>query len=106
MTSFRSMCVHCISMESSEMQGTNMLLNEVIILVANIGFWAVRAESAPEVLLRFRYWHRLLHHGFIPAMMLFWIFCIIGFADFQALHTMWHVVVALFAVSLLRTVLL
>jgi hypothetical protein len=96
------------SWDTEEIHWQSLLLNEMLLLVCSAGFWLHRSRQAraADVLIRFKYWHRLLHHGFIPAMMLFWIFCIMGFADFQALHTMWHVVVALFAVSLLRTVLL
>mmetsp|Transcript_26795 Transcript_26795/g.46482 ORF Transcript_26795/g.46482 Transcript_26795/m.46482 type:complete len:530 (+) Transcript_26795:137-1726(+) len=95
------------SWDSEEVQWQSLLLNELLLLSCSIIFWMhpSRQGRAADVLIRFRYWHRLLHHGFIPAMMLFWIFCIMGFADFQALHSMWHVVVAFFAISLLRTVL-
>jgi hypothetical protein len=95
------------SWDTEEIHWQSLLLNELLLLVCSAAFWMHRTRQAraADVLIRYKYWHRLLHHGFIPAMMLFWIFCIMGFADFQALHTMWHVVVALFAVSLLRTVL-
>lgn len=94
--------------DTEEIYWQSLLLNELLLVVCGFAFWSqqARRKRAADVLVRFKYWHRLLHHGFIPAMMLFWIFCIIGFADLQALHSMWHVVVALFATSLLRTVLL
>jgi len=93
---------------SEEIHWKSLLLNEALLLACSAAFWAhpSREGHAADVLLRFKYWHRLLHHGLIPAMMLFWIFCMMSFADFQALHSLWHVVVAVFAVSLLRTVLL
>jgi len=94
--------------DTEEIHWQSLLLNELLLLVCCAGFWLHRSRQAraADVLIRFKFWHRLLHHGFIPAMMLFWIFCIMGVADFQALHSMWHVVVAFFSVSLLRTVLL
>lgn len=93
--------------DSEEVQWQALLLNELLLLSCSIMFWLhpSRQAHASDVLVRFRYWHRLLHHGFIPAMTLFWIFCIMGFADFQALQSLWHVVVAFFAMSLFRTVL-
>lgn len=96
------------SWDTEEIHWQSLLLNELLLLACSIGFWLHRSRQAraADVLIRFKYWHRLLHHGFIPAMMLFWMFCIMGFADFQAMHSMWHIVLALFAVSLLRTVLL
>merc|ERR1719440_318200 len=85
----------------------SMLINELLLLVCCTGFWmhSSRKGRASEVLLHFKFWHRLLHHGLIPAMMLFWIYCITGLTDLQVLHSVWHVVVAVFACTLLRSVL-
>lgn len=96
------------SWDTEEIHWRSLLFNELLLLACCTAFWLSpsRQYRSADVLIRFKYWHRLLHHGLIPAMMLFWIFCIMGFADFQALHFMWHVVVAFFAVSMLRTVLL
>jgi len=95
------------SWDKEEIHWQSLLLTELLLLGCSIGFWMHRSRQlrAADVLTRFKYWNRLLHHGLIPAMMLFWICCIMGFADIQALHSMWHVIVALFAASLLRTVL-
>lgn len=96
------------SWDSESIYWQSLLLDEVIMLVCNAMFWLhySRRARAADVLLRHKYWHRLLHHGFIPTMMLFWIFCMMGVADLQLLHSTWHVIVAFFAHSLLRTVLL
>lgn len=96
------------SWDAEEIHWQSLLLNELLLLGCCTSFWLhhSRQARAADVLIRFKFWHRLLHQGLIPAMMLFWIFCIVGFTDFQTLRSMWHVVVALFSVSLLRTVLL
>lgn len=96
------------SWDTEETHWQSLLLNEILLLGCCTVFWLhhTRQCRAADVLIRFKFWHRLLHQGFIPAMMLFWIFCIMGFTDFQTLHSMWHSVVAVFAMSLLRTVLL
>jgi len=96
------------SWNTDEIHWQSLLLNELLLLVCSAAFWMHRSRQAraADVLIRFKYWHRLLHNGLIPAMILFWIFCIMGFTDRQALHAMWHVFVALLAHSLLRTVLL
>jgi hypothetical protein len=94
-------------MDTEEILWQSILLNESILLVCCTSFWMhhSRIDWAADVLVRFKFWHRLLHHGFIPAMMLFWIFCLKGLADLQAFSSLWYLVVASFAVSLLRAVL-
>jgi hypothetical protein len=95
------------SWNAEEIQWSNVLLTELLALLCCSVFWLHRSRRfrAADVLLRYNFWHRVLHTGFIPAMMLFWIFCIIGFANVDALHTMWHICVAFLATHLLRLVL-
>lgn len=85
----------------------SMLLTELLLVLCTAAFWAHRSRRnyAPCILLRFKFWHRLIHHGVIPAMMLFWTFCITGLTDRKAAYAVWHMVVAAFATSILRTVL-
>jgi len=85
----------------------SVLINELILLVCNVGFWMHRdrRSRATDVIVRYKFWHRLLHQGFIPAMIFFWTSCLTGLADLKALHSMWHIFVAFFAYTLMRNVL-
>jgi hypothetical protein len=85
----------------------SVLVNELILLVCTVGFWMhpSRRSRAPDVIVRYKFWHRLLHQGFIPAMIFFWTSCLMGLADLQALHSMWHILVAYFAYTLMGNVL-
>lgn len=84
----------------------NMLLTEILLIACSGAFWLHRnrRKYAAEVLLRFKFWHRLLHHGLIPTMMLFWVFCIMSFTDQKGMHAILNIVIAAFAVSILRAV--
>lgn len=89
--------------DSNNIYWQNMLLAEMLLVFASGTFWLHRnrRNHASDVLLRFKFWHRLLHRGLIPALMLFWIFCIMSFADQKALHAMLNLAMAAFAVSVL-----
>lgn len=77
----------------------SFLVSELILLLCCLVFWWRRPS---DTLLRYNYWHRLLHQGLIPATMLFWAFCCLQVADIKVLHCAWHMVTAAFAVFTLR----
>eukprot|EP00929_Paragymnodinium_shiwhaense_P114143 TRINITY_DN82477_c0_g1_i1.p1 TRINITY_DN82477_c0_g1~~TRINITY_DN82477_c0_g1_i1.p1 ORF type:complete len:582 (-),score=102.53 TRINITY_DN82477_c0_g1_i1:27-1772(-) len=86
-------------------QWQSMLVTEVLLILGCFGFWWQRRQHAANILLRLKFWQRLLHHGGLPALMRLWIFCIVAFRDCQVLHCMCQLVIASFSVGLLRAVL-
>lgn len=83
------------------------LITELLMVCCLGFFWSnsLRRDEAAEVLLRLKYWHRLMHHGIIPSMLLCWLSCIMVFTSSKGVHFMWHIALAGFAVSILRTVI-
>lgn len=87
----------------SQVHWQNALLTELLFIACSVIFWMdPQRQIHAQSIRRFKYWHRLLHHGLIPAVMLFWVSCIIGFADHKSLQPLMHVVLAGYAISTLK----
>eukprot|EP00927_Polykrikos_kofoidii_P015114 TRINITY_DN16705_c0_g1_i1.p1 TRINITY_DN16705_c0_g1~~TRINITY_DN16705_c0_g1_i1.p1 ORF type:complete len:557 (+),score=67.36 TRINITY_DN16705_c0_g1_i1:239-1909(+) len=91
--------------DHNEMQWKAMVLMELLLVFGCIGFWLPRGRSAFDVLLRFKFWQRLLNHGGLPIMIQLWICCVTAFPECRAFHCLWQVVVASFSLAMLRAVL-
>lgn len=94
------------SLSSEDSQWWSLLLTELLLLFCTGAFWTYRSYKGQsvEVLLRLKFWNRLLHHGVAPAVLLLCAYGLTGLSDQKSTRSLWYIVQAAFATSALRNV--
>jgi len=83
------------------------LLIESLLIVCPALFWMhpLRRGKAPEVLLRAKFWRRLMRHGLASLAALLWALTILGAPGHQLLSAVLQLLVAVLACHALQSVL-
>lgn len=94
------------SLSAGDAEWWSLLLTELLLVFCTGAFWTYRSSKGQsvEVLLRLKFWHRLLHQAIVPGVMLFFTYCLTGLSDQKAMRSVWYIVQAAFATSTLRTI--
>jgi len=93
--------------EWEDAQRQSVLLSSTSLAFCCTSFWLQqeRRSLAPTVLLRLQYWRRLGHSRCVPSMLSIALLAMANSAESKVLHSLWQVVLASFAVGVLRNII-